>query len=149
MRILKAAVLYFAIVFSVGFVLSTIRTLWLVPRLGARTAELLEMPVMLVVIVVAARLVVRSQSVPSTKSARLAVGCIGLILMLAAEFGFVLWLRHVSIRQYLATRDPVAGTLYYLMLVVFALMPTLAGKAKKISFAGRRDTHSLSDSRGL
>jgi hypothetical protein len=52
MRILKAALLYFAIVFGVGFVLGTIRTLWLVPRLGARAAELLEMPVMLVVIVV-------------------------------------------------------------------------------------------------
>lgn len=73
--------------FGAGFVLGTIRTVWLLPRLGARAAELLEMPVMLVVILMAARLVVRVQSVPSTKSARLAVGCIGLILMLAGEFG--------------------------------------------------------------
>ena len=79
MRILKAAVLYFAIVFGVGFALGTIRTLGLVPRLGPRAAELLEMPVMLVVIAVAARSVVRSLSVPSTKSARLAVGFVALI----------------------------------------------------------------------
>jgi len=72
MRILKAALLYFAIVFGVGFVLGTIRTLWLVPRLGARAAELLEMPLMFVVFVVATRVVVRSQSAPSTKSARFA-----------------------------------------------------------------------------
>ncbi len=149
MRILKAAVLYFAIVFGVGFALGTIRTLWLVPRLGPRAAELLEMPVMLVVIAVAARSVVRSLSVPSTKSARLAVGFVALILMLAAEFGFVLWLRRISIRQYLATRDPVAGALYYLMLVVFALIPLCGGKAKQISFAGQQDTRGRSDSRRL
>jgi len=47
--------------------------------------------------------------------------------MVAAEFGFVLWLRGISIRQYLATRDSVAGTLYYIMLVVFVLMPRGVG----------------------
>ena len=109
MRILKAAPLYFAIVFGVGFVLGTIRTLWLVPRLGARAAELLEMPVMLVVIVEAARFVIRVQS-PGTKSARLAVGVIAVILMLAAELGLVLLLRGISIRQYLATRDFIQMT---------------------------------------
>jgi hypothetical protein len=107
MRLLKAAFLYFAIVFGIGFVLGTVRTLWLVPRVGGRAAELLEMLVMLLVIVMAARLVVQVQSVPGTKAARLAVGCTGLALMLAAEFGFVLWLRGISVRQYLATATPL------------------------------------------
>jgi type IV secretory pathway TrbD component len=53
------------------------------------------------------------------------MGCIALALMLIAEFGLVLWLRGLSIRQYVATRDPVSGTIYYLMLVVFAAMPLL------------------------
>jgi hypothetical protein len=39
-----------ASVFGAGFVLGTIRTLWLVPRVGTRIAELLESPIMLVVI---------------------------------------------------------------------------------------------------
>jgi type IV secretory pathway TrbD component len=51
------------------------------------------------------------------------MGAIGLALLLAAEFGLVLWLRGLSVREYLATRDPVSGTVYYLMLVVFAIMP--------------------------
>jgi len=76
----------------------------------------------LVVIVLAAKLVVQIHSVPSTQSERLAIRSI------AAEFGFVLWLRGISIRQYLATRDPVAGTAYYSMLVLFALMPLWVGK---------------------
>ncbi len=40
MQILKPGVLYFAVVFGVGFVLGPIRILWVVPRLGARMAEL-------------------------------------------------------------------------------------------------------------
>lgn len=35
--------------------LGTIRTLWVVPRFGARTAELMETPIMLIVIVFSAR----------------------------------------------------------------------------------------------
>ncbi len=31
-------------------------------------------------------------------------------------FGLVLWLRGLSIREYLATRDPVSGTIYYVMV---------------------------------
>ena len=45
----------FALVFGVGFVLGTVRVLWIAPQLGARAAELAEAPVMLVVIYFAAR----------------------------------------------------------------------------------------------
>lgn len=55
MNVLKAGALYFAIVFGAGFVLGPIRVLWLVPRVGTRVAELMEMPVMLLVSVLSAR----------------------------------------------------------------------------------------------
>jgi hypothetical protein len=55
MQVVKAGVLYFALVFGAGFVLGTVRTLWFVPRVGVRTAELMEMPIMLAVTIVAAR----------------------------------------------------------------------------------------------
>jgi hypothetical protein len=55
MQILKAGVLYFAVVFGAGFVLGHIRILWVVPRLGARMAELSEAPIMLVITIVAAQ----------------------------------------------------------------------------------------------
>lgn len=42
MRVLKAAATYFGWVFGAGFLLGTIRVLWVVPRFGTRTAELLE-----------------------------------------------------------------------------------------------------------
>lgn len=76
MPILKAGVLYFALVFGAGFVLGTIRTLWIVPRLGMRMAELMETPIMLVITILAARWTVRRLAVPSTLPARLGMGCV-------------------------------------------------------------------------
>jgi hypothetical protein len=128
MQALKAGILYFALVFGAGFVLGPIRVLWVVPWIGERVAELIEMPVMLVVIVFAARWVVRRLGVPSSSSRRLAVGFVALGLLLAAEFTVVLWLRGLTIGEYLASRDPVSGTVYVMMLGVFALMPVFVAR---------------------
>ena len=128
MRILKAGVLYFALVFGAGFVLGTIRTLWIVPRVGTRMAELMETPIMLVITIFAARWTVRRLVVPSTPPARLGMGFVALGLLLVAEFTLVLWLRGLTIREYFASRDPVAGTVYYVMLAVFAVMPFLVAR---------------------
>jgi hypothetical protein len=128
MGTLKAGVLYFALVFGAGFVLGPIRILWLVPRFGTRTAELMETPLMLAVIIVAARWVTRRLALPSTSSKRLGVGLVALGLLLVAEFSVVLWLRGMTIREYLASRDPMAGTVYIVMLGLFAIMPLLVAR---------------------
>jgi hypothetical protein len=128
MRIVKAGVVYFAIVFGAGFVLGPIRILWAVPRYGTRVAELMETPIMLVVTIVAARWIVRRLALPSTPSIRLGIGFLALGLLLVAEFTLVLWLRGLSISEYLASRDPVSGTVYYVLLGVFALMPVLVAR---------------------
>jgi hypothetical protein len=125
METLKAGSLYFALVFAAGFVLGTIRTLWVVPRVGTRKAELMETPIMLAVTIVVARWIVMRLAVPPTPSARLGMGWIALLLLLVTEFVFMLRLRGLTIRQYLASRDPVAGTFYYVLLAVFAVMPLL------------------------
>jgi hypothetical protein len=128
METLKAGALYFALVFGAGFVLGPIRILWLVPRFGTRIAELMETPLMLAVIIVAARWVVRRLALSSTSSKRLGVGIIALGLLLVAEFSLVLWLRGLTFRDYLASRDPVAGTVYIVMLGLFAIMPLLVAR---------------------
>ena len=122
-QILKAGAIYFALVFATGFVLGTIRALWIVPRVGARAAELMETPIMFAVIVFAARWVARRPLLPPTVAMRLDFGFVALGLLLITEFTVVLWLRGLTIREYFAGRDPVAGTVYLVMLGVFALMP--------------------------
>jgi hypothetical protein len=128
MQIAKAGVVYFALVFGAGFVLGVIRTLWIAPHVGTRVAELMEMPVMLGVIFVAARWTVQRLTVPAQPSLRLGMGLLALGLLLVAELSLVLGLRGLTLEAYLAARDPVAGTAYYLMLGVFAFMPPFVGR---------------------
>lgn len=122
---LKAGALYFALVFATGFALGPIRILWIAPRIGAGTAELLEAPLMLAVSVVAARWVIGRLAVPSFHANRIGMGLIALSLMLITEFTLVLSLRGISIRQYFAERDPVAGTVYYITLGLYTVIPLL------------------------
>ena len=127
---LKAGVLYFALVFAAGFVLGTVRPLWAVPRLGVRTAELIELPIMLGVSIFAARWVIRRVGIPPLWPRRLAMGCIALGLMLLAEFSVVLWIRGMTIRGYFEARDPVSGTVYFLTLGAFAVIPIFVGRPR-------------------
>ena len=127
---LKAGVLYFVLVFAAGFVLGTIRTLWVVPRLGVRAAELMEAPIMFGVSILAARWVVRHVGIPPLWSKRLALGCIALGLMLLVEFTVVLWIRGLTLRGYFETRDPVSGAVYFVTLGAFAVIPVFVGRPR-------------------
>ena len=122
-RTLVAALQYFACVFGAGFALGVIRVSLLVPHLGARWAELLEMPFMAAVVVAAARWIVYRHALPARAGVRLGVGVAALALLMTAEVGLAILLQGASLRDVVANRDPVSGTAYALMLVAFALMP--------------------------
>lgn len=130
-QLLKAGGLYFALVFATGFVLGTIRVLWTVPRFGERRAELLEEPLMLVAVILAARWTVRRLAVPPAPLIRLAVGLIALALLLVAELAIARPLRGLSLSEYVKGRDPVAGAVYLIMLAVFAAMPALVSGSSR------------------
>lgn len=127
--IVKTAAVYFGITFSAGFVLGFVRVGWIAPRLGARTAELVEMPIMLVVMILAARRAVRGLPAPRTAPRRLGAGVAALGFLLLAEVTLVLWLRGQTISEYLAGRDPVTGTAYAVSLILFAVMPLVAARS--------------------
>lgn len=127
--VLLGGTVYFLIVFGVGLLLGVARTLWLVPQLGVRWAELAEIPVMLLVIYLTARWMSdRLRLDAHSRMVRLGVGLVALSLLLAAELLLVLHLRGLSLAEYIASRDPVAGTAYGLSLLVFAAMPALVGR---------------------
>jgi len=130
MHKLKAATLYFALVMGAGFVLGVIRVPFLVPRLGERYAELLEMPFMFVVIVLAARHVVSRFELGPARSLRLQVGFMALALTVLAELLMVAAFQGVPVAQYIAGRDPVSGTAYLVLLLVFALMPYIFSRRR-------------------
>ena len=125
---MRASFSYFALVFAAGFVLGVVRTSVLVPRIGVRMAELSEMPFMLVVIFVAARYVSAWFNLPAKATVRLGVGLLALACLMATELLLALLLQNLTPAQYLATRDPVSGSVYLGMLGLFALMPALIAR---------------------
>lgn len=129
-RAIDAAAAYTGMVFGAGVVLGAIRVPLLVPRLGTRTAELLEMPLMLVAIVLAAFYVVRRFALPQAILVRLFMGLLALALMLLAELIVVVALRGESVEQYVLERDPVSGVVYIAMLGLFAAMPLFPSPAR-------------------
>ncbi len=128
MKLLKASLLYFVLVFGTGFILGTIRTLWVIPQVGERSAELMELPFMIATTYLAARWIVRRFSLASIRSIRIRVGVMALVLMLISEISLGLWIRGISLNEYFSSRDPVSGTAYYSALGLFAAMPMLVSR---------------------
>ena len=129
---IKAGIAYFAMVMGAGFVMGVLRVPFLVPRLGERMAELIEMPFMFVVILLAARFVVRRFALPSRRAVRLAVGLLALGLALLTEILLAAVLQERSLGDYIASRDPVSGSVYLAMLVLFALMPLILARVRPV-----------------
>ena len=128
MRVLTSGLAYFALVFGTGFVLGAIRVPFLVPRLGERAAELIEMPVMFVAIVMSARFVVRRFALPPATGVLLPTGVIALALLVAAELLLAVVLQGQPLTQYIASKDPVSGSVYLAMLLLYAAMPLIVGR---------------------
>ena len=127
---LLSGLLYFAVLFVAGFVLGTIRVLWLAPLVGARSAELIEMPFMLAVMIAAAFAITRRMALAPL--AALGMGIVALALMLLAEFALVLPLRGLTIGEYFRTLDPLTATVYYAMLALFAVLPLLLRRMRPL-----------------
>lgn len=119
---------YFAAVFAVGFLLGTIRVLFVVPLIGDSRAELVEMPLMLIAVFLAARWIVLRFNLPVGAAGRLPPGCIALALMLSGEWLVMTFLRNQTFAEYLASRNFLALSMYALSLLAFALMPWLVGQ---------------------
>jgi hypothetical protein len=128
LRHLKISFVYFILVFAAGFVLGPIRIFWLAPKVGIRTAELVESPIMIAIAWFAARWIVRHFVVPVSISVRLGIGGFALFLLLLAEVTVGVGLRGMVVSEIITNRDPVSGTVYFLSIALYGLMPALIAR---------------------
>jgi hypothetical protein len=107
-------------------VLGALRVGLLVARVGTRTAELLELPLMVGVSFLAARWVTRRWRLEGRRP-WIAVGALALLLLLAAEVALGVVLGGETPAEALLARDPVSGPAYYAALLCFAAFPAILG----------------------
>ena len=125
MRAVKAGVVYFLLIFAIGWILGPIRELWAVPHFGRVEATLLEAIIMLIAMVVAARWVIRRFEVPQTTPATIAIGLVALGLLIPAEIAGVVFVRGLFLQDYFSSFLTAPGMISMVMFLLFAAMPTL------------------------
>jgi len=125
MRILKAGVIYFLLLFALGWIMGPIRELWAVPKFGRMTALLVEAIIMLIAMIVAAGWVTLWFDVPQTLGSTIPVGLVALAILAPAEIAGVLWVRGQSLQDYTASFVTAPGVISLVMFVLFAVMPTV------------------------
>jgi hypothetical protein len=125
-KLLQAGAVYVAVVLAAGFVFGSIRVPFVVPRLGVRVAELIEAPLMLVVILIASRFVVRRFDLAPQSAMK--VGLLALALLVALELLLARVLSGLTVREYVLSRDSISGSVYVGLLMIFAVLPWLRAR---------------------
>ncbi|MFZ4573795.1 MAG: hypothetical protein ACOYN0_05315 [Phycisphaerales bacterium] len=123
---LKPATLYFALTFAAGFVLGTVRVLFVAPRVGEVAAVLIECPLILVASFLVARWVLHRFAPRAGAGRRLLIGVAAFAMLMTAEMGMTL-LRGTSPRGFLASLFTTQGLVGLGAQVLFAFMPLLIG----------------------
>jgi hypothetical protein len=128
MRVMSAAVLYFAIVFGVGFALGPICVFWLEPRIGPVMASFCEAPFLLVTMVVAARWIPKRLGLASNPLILRFMGAGALALQQVADLSVGIALRGMTLTDQIARLASAPGFIYLTLLMLFAVMPLLVNR---------------------
>lgn len=130
MKVLKAGLAYFAIMFATGFVLGALRVSLVAPRLGELGAVLIELPLMLAASWFVCRRLTAIMAVPARVADRLAMGGLAFVLLMITELALAGPLFGRSISQSLAAMATDAGLLGLSGQILFGLVPLLQLKRR-------------------
>ena len=119
----RAGIAYFGLVFAAGFVLGTIRTLWLAPRIGAFGAVVIELPYMLAIAWFVCRWLVGRFAVGSTWTERLLMGVVAFVLLMIAELILTVAAFGGTVPGFMAALATPEGALGLAGQVAFAALP--------------------------
>ena len=128
MRTAAGALLYFAVVVAVAFLLGAVRVAWLEPQFGRAAAELCEAPFLLVTIALASRWVPR---VLQLRRDLISLGLMGLgalAILQGVDLAVGVYLRGITPAEQLANFATVPGLIYAALLIAFAAMPVLLSR---------------------
>lgn len=117
-----AGIVYFTVVFAVGFGLGTLRTLWIEPSVGNLWAVLIELPFILGASWQACGWSLRRFSIISLPQ-RLTMGLVAFLLLMGVEVMLAVLVFGTSLSDYATRWGSPAGALGLLGQICFAGMP--------------------------
>lgn len=130
--LLLTAALYFTLVFGTAFILGVIRELWLVPRWGATAGIAIEAPVLLIVMVAAARYALGwTNFLRWHLWTRLAIGLFALALQQTGDVLVAVFLQGMSLSGYLLDFGTPRGAIYLFLLAALVVVPALVRRDQR------------------
>lgn len=138
--VFRAALAYFALVFSVGFALGTLRVYLIAPQWGGLPAVLLEAPVMLFVSWLWCGVTLRLFGVREPLAA-LGMGALAFVLLMTAEAVidfFAIGRSTPAHLQAFSTPAGVVGLASQLAFAIFPFVRSLAGDARTTTRPDKR-----------
>jgi len=127
MKILVAALLYFAIVFGTGFAVGPWRVLYVEPHVGTTVGVLIEAPILIVAMLVGAKCALRWSGITKSSSALLLVGVVALALQQIADIAVGGLLRGMTVGDHVRHFATTPGMIYGALLMVFLFAPSFLG----------------------
>ena len=121
----RAGILYFAIVFTCGFLLGVLRVLALAPWLGELLAVAVELPIMLAISWVVCGWLIRAFLVPGGHAARLVMGGLAFGLLMIAEAAIADLAFGQSLSEHLSRYAHASALLGLAGQALFGLFPLL------------------------
>ena len=127
---LKAGLVYFALVFAVGFLFGTLRVFALAPRLGEALAAVIELPVMLAVSWIVCTRLITGFSVPSGLAPRVVMGGVAFGLLMVAEIGVSILAFGRTIFEHFETYRTATAMIGLMGQLAFALFPVIQSRVR-------------------
>ena len=124
-HVLRAAAIYFCIVFAVGLVLGPVRVLWLEPWLGRTLAVLCEAPFLILAMWFGARWAPAWARLEPGWWSRLMMGIAALVMQQLADLAVGFGLRGMTLSDQIAYFVTPPGFIYAAILILFAVMPLI------------------------
>ncbi|MBM3609408.1 MAG: hypothetical protein FJX29_13340 [Alphaproteobacteria bacterium] len=129
LHVWRAMVVYGIAAFAIGFVLGLIRELALAPLLGRRLAQWTEFPVVTALVCFAAWRILAWRESWSAR-ALLAWGAGGVLMLLALESAFALFVVGLPLAKYLEGFNVARGALFPFGLAIMLTAPWIAARVK-------------------
>ena len=120
---LRLGIAYWAIVFTIGFALGIIRTLIVAPRIGAISAVLLELPLIVTSSWLIARRLLKHRDLSREQCA--IMGSVALVLTLFSEAMLAALLTSTPIGAWARSLREMPGILGLAGQIVFAALPAM------------------------